>query len=1026
MPTFREDTKIGCMVPLIKTDDYSDRSVTEKKLADGAITTEKLSKNVKDLLSAATGLPDDLIDSVGSMDSHFKDLSNRFPVKGSDIDVNAVSYDKLDKSLIVGQKGDSERSVMSQGAVSRELESLESNIPVPDEEDLTSIEGENNKLMFSFADRPYSPQNFIGKGYKILRKNIKTVSLAVTKIVVSSVPTSDGYMSFIINGVESHVDVVASTDTTTDKVAEKIATKLSATMTEYEVLKDASTITLTRKFDGEISTFSSFSAVNTGISCTITDSTKKELRNILTQNMINQPNTTYEIRYDFDLNGAEITIPEDCVLNFQRGSLNNGTIVGSKTKINAPLSTIFKELLITGIWDVVEVYPEWFGAVKDTNSTDAFKKLMDSPFRRIRLTNFYIIRDIEIYNSCEFIGGGLRGITDENRNTRKMMHSNQYIDIIFDNVNFDGGCNSNPEKTIENNNIISFVNSKSIQFNHCKFHNFGQTINSNLAVEWAKREIYIVSIFESDNVIFDSCSIFENYGKIEQFIISSYSKKTTLQVHNCRCYNNKNSAALFLVLGLRHSNFTNNCFLDNGRTFIQMLSDNVYIDNNIFSGTTSRGVTTEALGAYYPTQNIIITNNEFSDCDEGGINTGIYDISIKNNKISNCDKNRGSIIIQGIIRQETGELTEEAVKAALPYIESKRDYPAHINIEGNTIYDMNVKDSSYSIRINNSQYVDGFGVIESVSIKNNIVNMNKNISKTPIYVFEGTIENLKIHSNIINASLYKDCYIDIRAIVNSISITDNTFNSIDHFKNIVRLNTSTAKIDNIVFDRNILRKAITSTIITSAYVGGIRNIISLKDNETLGADYFINNTNQFEDGVVYIPSRSFVTDKRNIFPNKNMFFYKGDRIICNELASTGLFRFQETYTITYSGMNPLYTLSDVNVIEVISANKIKVNTSEGLFVGASIIINNTTTRILEVEDNLITVNTSISCNIGDSIKYSYCLYKHDNVTEAGYEPEGADIHNWDRLYQTQRDALLIYKNGWINIDGTQPIKVSII
>lgn len=752
----------------------------------------------------------------------------------------------------------------------------------------------------------------------------------------------------------------------------------------------------------------------------------KVKKNVLYQDMFTYSNTIYEIRYDFDLNGQEITIPEDCVLDFKGGSLNNGTIVGSKTKINAPLSTIFKELLITGIWDVVEVYPEWFGAVKDTDSTDAFKKLMDSPFRRIRLTGFYIIRDIEIYNSCEFIGGGLRGITDENRNTRKMMHSNQYIDIIFDNVNFDGGCNSNPEKTIENNNIISFVNSKSIQFNHCKFHNFGQTINSNLAVEWAKREMYIVSIFESDNVIFDSCSIFENYGKIEQFIISSYSKKTTLQVHNCRCYNNKNAAGLFLVLGLRHSNFINNCFLDNGRTFIQMLSDNVYVDNNIFSGTTSRGVTSEALGAYYPTQNIIITNNEFSDCDEGGINTGIYDISIKNNKITNCDKNRGSIIIQGIIRQETGELTEEAVKAALPYIESKRDYPAHINIEGNIIYDMNVKDNSYSIRINNSQYIDGFGVIESVSIKNNIVNMNKNISKTPIYVFEGTIENLKIHSNIINASLYKDCYIDIRAIVNSISITDNTFNSIDHFKNIVRLNTSTAKIDNIVFDRNILRKAITSTIITSAYVGGIRNIISLKDNETLGADYFINNTNQFEDGVVYIPSRSFVTDKRNIFPNKNMFFYKGDRIICNELASTGLFRFQETYTITYSGMNPLYTLSDVNVIEVISANRIKVSTSEGLFVGASIIINGVTTRILEVEDNLITVNTSISYNIGDSIKYSYCLYKHDNVTEAGYEPEGADIHNWDRLYQTQRDALLIYKNGWINIDGTQPIKVSII
>ena len=42
MPTFRQDPKLGTMVPLMKTDDYSDQSVTEKKLKDGNITTRKL------------------------------------------------------------------------------------------------------------------------------------------------------------------------------------------------------------------------------------------------------------------------------------------------------------------------------------------------------------------------------------------------------------------------------------------------------------------------------------------------------------------------------------------------------------------------------------------------------------------------------------------------------------------------------------------------------------------------------------------------------------------------------------------------------------------------------------------------------------------------------------------------------------------------------------------------------------------------------------------------------------------------
>lgn len=49
-------------------------------------------------------------------------------------------------------------------------------------------------------------------------------------------------------------------------------------------------------------------------------------KNILTQDMINKPNTIYEIRYDFDLDGAEISIKDNCVLRFEGGSLNNGKV----------------------------------------------------------------------------------------------------------------------------------------------------------------------------------------------------------------------------------------------------------------------------------------------------------------------------------------------------------------------------------------------------------------------------------------------------------------------------------------------------------------------------------------------------------------------------------------------------------------------------------------------------------------------------------------------------------------------------
>ena len=290
------------------------------------------------------------------------------------------------------------------GKMQEEINQKVSSLSPIDEEDLTKTFDEKGHSVTKFADRSYSPQNFSGKGYKILRKNIKPVSLVVIKIVVSSVPTSDGYLAFIINGIESHVDVVASTDTTTDKVADKIAAKLSDTMAEYEVSKDASMITLTRKFGGEISTPSSFSAVNTGASCSITDSTKKELRNIITPIMMNLPNTIYEIRYDFDLNGETIEMQKGCTLKFEGGSLNNGKIVGNSNIIESYPIQIFKNLSILGTWNCVS-YPEWFD-----NIQSIFDK---STFTNIRFVNTYILKEPIIISRDNInIDGGGKFITE--------------------------------------------------------------------------------------------------------------------------------------------------------------------------------------------------------------------------------------------------------------------------------------------------------------------------------------------------------------------------------------------------------------------------------------------------------------------------------------------------------------------------------------------------------------------------------------------------------------------------------------
>lgn len=231
---------------------------------------------------------------------------------------------------------------------------------VPDEEDLAaSTPDENGNSLVSLKDRVYDPTSFSGKGYKILRKNIQPVNIAVTKIKVEFSPSSDGKLSFSINGKETQVLVSVSVDNTTTLVADKIASKLTETMTEYEVLKDASTITLIRKFNGSV-TPSLFSASTTGVVCTITDSSKGESRNIITKDMINKPNTIYEIRYDFDLNGETIEIQDNCTLKFNGGSLGNGTIIGNETNIDAKCPIFTQNILIRGNWKLNEISTSLF------------------------------------------------------------------------------------------------------------------------------------------------------------------------------------------------------------------------------------------------------------------------------------------------------------------------------------------------------------------------------------------------------------------------------------------------------------------------------------------------------------------------------------------------------------------------------------------------------------------------------------------------------------------------------------------
>lgn len=105
-------------------------------------------------------------------------------------------------------------------------------------------------------------------------------------------------------------------------------------------------------------------------------------KNILTQEMVNQPHTIYMIQYDFDLDGTTITLPEGCMFYFQGGSISNGFLEGKIENTHAR--------------------PEWFHSPKDGDWSAAIQQALNiCPTVKLSDKIYNISRKIvlNIYNS---------------------------------------------------------------------------------------------------------------------------------------------------------------------------------------------------------------------------------------------------------------------------------------------------------------------------------------------------------------------------------------------------------------------------------------------------------------------------------------------------------------------------------------------------------------------------------------------------------------------------------------------------
>ena len=180
-------------------------------------------------------------------------------------------------------------------------------------------------------------------------------------------------------------------------------------------------------------------------------------KNLLLQADFADENTTYEIRYDFDLNGREITIPKGCVLDFQGGSISNGKIKGDVCIINAN-----KSFINTYLIECSKYHSSWF---KDTFIESVPYSLPNSII--IIDSDITLTKSLQIQEGSKVLGYNkskiyVKGVHDG----VKIVENSYYSNLIF----VGEGSESDIKNSYASHAMAGTASNVEIQ--NCCFYNF--------------------------------------------------------------------------------------------------------------------------------------------------------------------------------------------------------------------------------------------------------------------------------------------------------------------------------------------------------------------------------------------------------------------------------------------------------------------------------------------------------------------------------------------------------------------------
>ena len=315
---------------------------------------------------------------------------------------------------------------------------------------------------------------------------------------------------------------------------------------------------------------------------------------------LKKENTIYEIRYDFDLGGERVYIPNNSVLKFNGGFLHNGTIVGKKTLIDADKTKIFgldvyfekykeeidngKDYAYPNAFINNSIFPEWFGAVGDglVDDSSAINKAVKVGYdlsRDIVLSNaaYAIESPIIIGSGVKLRGNNVVGKYSTNTkivvkqnvhaieiNNIKLFNNNitYYTNIHIENITIDGnllggnGIHYDGMETGSNRKVFQFCKFHNIYIKNCRYGMYVNLVDADRD-GWLYTDFY--NVVFSDNIIglfFDGSSFIN---------LNSFTK----------CYFSASNLSGLRMCGstLENNRFTDCSFEGNGNEYTDEISD---------------------------------------------------------------------------------------------------------------------------------------------------------------------------------------------------------------------------------------------------------------------------------------------------------------------------------------------------------------------------------------------------------------------------------------------------------------------